>query len=339
MSRLALVALAATLLLAAPRAGADQAAARAGLDEDAAPWTGQQVVVDLDLETDALSFANVFFDLPEVEGAFLMRPDTSTLKLTESREGETWQVLRYPLALFPLVDGEITVPPIGVRFETTQGFGSEPESHALTTEALTVTVRRPPGVADDALVVTSPRLEITPTWTRPPEPVQAGDAWTLEVRRRADAVSAMLLPPLPVYETDGLAAYPEAPEVNDRANRGSLVGERVDRITWVVERPGSYRIPAIRFQWWNPAEERLQDLNVPGVTFDAAPAPGQTAAATPASTAGDRGNVAAWLGGFLLALAAGVAAWRFRVTLRRWGRRILPPPRALLKDLNPGPSS
>jgi len=336
MSRLALVALAAALLLTALPAGADQAAVRAGLDEDAAPWTGQQVVVNLDLETDALSFANVFFNLPEVEGAFLMRPDTSTLKLTESREGETWQVLRYPLALFPLVDGEITVPPISVRFDTTRGFGSTSETHALNTEAFTITVRRPPGLADNSLVVTSPRLEITPTWTRPSEPVQAGDAWTLEVRRRANAVSAMLLPPLPVYETDGLAAYPEAPEVNDRANRGSLVGERVDRITWIVERAGAYRIPDIRFQWWDPAAERLEDLTVTGVTFDAAAAPGQTTAATPATAAGERGNVAAWLGTLLLALAAGVAAWRFRVTLRRWGRRILPPPRALLKDLNPG---
>ncbi len=317
-------------------AHADQAEVDAGLARTDTPWIGEQVIVHLDLKTDGLSFANVFFDLPEVEGGFLMRPDTTTLKLTERRDGVMWQVLRYPLALFPQSDGELTVPAITVRFDTTQGYGSEPDAHELSTRPVTVTVRRPPGVADDALVVTTTRLDVQPDWTTPPDPVQAGDAFTLQVRRSADAISAMLLPPLPVYEVGGLAAYPKNPEVNDRSNRGALVGERVDRITWVVERAGSYRIPDIRMQWWNPDDERLQDITVPGVSFEAAPAPGQPATDTPASESAAPGQLAAWGLGTLLAAALLVLAWRFRATLHRWGRRILPAPRALLSDLNPG---
>lgn len=331
--------LACVLVLAgAPPLAADQAEVAAGLSRDTSPWTGEQVIIDLDLKTDALSFANIHFDLPEITGGFLMRPDTTTLKLTERRGDGTWQVLRYPLTLFPQVGGELTVPAIAVRFETNQGYGSEPESHALETAAFTVTVRRPPGVADGALVVTSDRLDIDPEWTTPQDPVQAGDAWTLTVRRSVDDVSAMLLPPLPVYESDGLRAYPAAPVVRDRSNRGQLVGERTDAITWMIEQPGSYRIPDIRFQWWNPGDERLQDLVVPGVSFDAAPAPGQASSGvTPATPQAGRASPWPWLAGFTVLALLGLIAWRSRQGLARWGRRILPPPRVLLPDINPGP--
>lgn len=320
---------------------AGQADVTVSLGTEDVPWVGQQVTVNLDLKTDDLSFANVFFNLPAVEGAFLLRTDSTTVKLTERRDGEDWQVLRHPVALFPQADGEVTVPAFAVRFDTTAGFGSEATSHAMTTEPLTVTVRRPPGAADETIVVTSRDHALEQDWASPPEPVEAGDAFTLTVHRRAADISAMLLPPLPVYETAGLAAYPAAPEIQDRANRGQLVGERTDRVTWVVERPGDYTIPAIRFQWWDPGAERLRDERVAGVSFRAEPAPGEartadTASAPPGAVSQDARRQAVATLAVLAAAAALLAlGWRFRVTLRRGWRRILPPPRALLRDLNP----
>lgn len=305
------------------------------------PWAGQQVTVNLDLKTGDLSFANVFFDLPQVEGGFLLRTDSGTIKLSERRDGETWQVLRYPVALFPQAGGTLTVPAFEVRFDTTAGFGSDPTAHVMSTTPLEVTVRRPPGMNENALVVTTRDHELRPEWTRPTDPVEAGDAFTLTVQRRAADLSAMLLPPLPVYETEGLAAYPDAPVVRDRSNRGQLVGERTDRITWVVEQPGDYAIPAIRFQWWDPVGERLRDVTVPGQSFEAAPAPGAppVEGVTGAEHAEGRGVSMSTVARVVLALVAvtllaGIG-WRHRAALRRLGRRILPPPRALLKTLNP----
>jgi len=71
---------------------------------------------------------------------------------------------------------------------------------------------------------------------------QTGDAFTLTLKREAGDISAMLLPPLPIYRVEGLAAYPQAPEINDKTNRGTLTGERSDSIIWVAEKPGDYSI-------------------------------------------------------------------------------------------------
>lgn len=58
----------------------------------------------------------------------------------------------------------------------------------------------------------------------------------------------------------GRRNYPEAPQVQDRVDRGDLTGERTDRVTWIVERPGSCQWPDIDIQWWDPAEASLRNI-------------------------------------------------------------------------------
>jgi len=250
-----------------------KASASVSTRQDQATWAGQQVTINLDLKTSGFSFSDTHFNLPEVSGGFLMQTDSTTIKLSEKKDGRDWQVLRYPLAFYPQKSGQLTIPAINVRFSSSAGFGSEKKSFELETEPLTLTVSLPPGVGNDEMVVTTRSFQLDHSW----QPVKAnektaiaktGDAFTLTVNRRASDISAMLLPPLPVYRTRGLAAYPQTPEVEDKTNRGDLVGERTDSITWVVEEAGIYEIPGIRFKWWNPAKQELEQQLIPGLTLD-----------------------------------------------------------------------
>jgi hypothetical protein len=157
----------------------------------------------------------------------------------------------------------------------------------------------------------------------------------------------MLLPSLPVFETEGLAAYPAAPRIDDRTNRGSLVGERTDRITWIVERAGEYSLPTVAFRWWDPVREALNTDMVDGVSFSAETAPGQPGSASAESRDVAPGQTTGFSAMHLalgtLALLLIAAALRFHrqigAFLSAARRRIFPPARALLKTLNPGASS
>ncbi len=60
------------------------------IQQDQDIWAGQQVTLYLDLKTTGFSFSDSYFNLPEVPGAFLMQIDTTTVKATESVNGETW---------------------------------------------------------------------------------------------------------------------------------------------------------------------------------------------------------------------------------------------------------
>lgn len=304
-------------------------------------WAGEQVTIYLELKTPGQSFSDVFFDLPAVEGAFLLRPDSNTIKGSENRGAETWQILRYPLALFAPRGGSVLVPAFEVRFKTSGGFGTEPTTHALTTPALQLAISQPPGTEAGDLVIASPSLSLEYEWSIPPAPIKPGDALTLTVERSAAQLSAMLLPPLPLFEAEGLAAYPAEAQLEDRSNRGQLVGERTDEITWIIEQPGTYTIPAVRFRWWDPAREALQDELVEGLTLDV-PAAAGAASQSPVPTGTERpaGKLLAAL--ILLLLAGGALGLLLRFRggqllqfARRLRRRILPPARGLLKQLNP----
>lgn len=231
-------------------------------------WVGQQITVNLDLKTTGFSFSNTLFSLPAIDHAFLVQADTTTIKQTERLEGRQWQLIRYPLALFAQTDGSLEIPPISVSFSSSAGFGSEPREFEFQTDPLPIKISLPPGVKDGELVTSTTSMKLEYTWQGQTENARAGDAFTLTVKRRASDISAMLLPPLPVYRAKGLAVYPQSPELQDIAERGSLLGTRNDKIIWVAESAGSYEIPGIRFRWWDPDRQVLEKQDVPGIEFN-----------------------------------------------------------------------
>ncbi|MCW8924875.1 MAG: hypothetical protein OQJ84_01360 [Xanthomonadales bacterium] len=289
-----------------------QARVDIGIQQGQAFWAGQQITVNLDLKTTGFSFSDSHFNLPEVSGGFLMQTDTTTIKLNENVKGQSWQILRYPLAFYPHKSGQLEIPPIDVRFTTSAGFGSVEKAFEFQTEALALEIKLPPGVTEGALLITTSAFELDHDWQPLTTSARTGDAFTLNVTRRADDVSAMLLPPLPVFRTDGLAAYPQPPEVNDKTNRGDLTGERKDSIIWVVEKPGTYEIPGIRFQWWDPSSQELKQQIVPGLNLAVmAPPADAVQADTAAGTTGESPRVRRTILSTLALILAAILWWRF----------------------------
>jgi hypothetical protein len=126
--------------------------------------------------------------------------------------------------------------------------------------------------------VTTGSFELESSWTPRiagdgPVQLKVGDALSLEVTRRAQEVPGMVFAPLPVFSIDGLGVYPASPAVNDRINRGALTGSRTDAITFICEREGSYEIPEMRFQWWDPERQTLSEKLIPAVQLAVAANP------------------------------------------------------------------
>jgi hypothetical protein len=230
-------------------------------------WVGQELELQLELWTDGFSFSDQLFVLPEVKGAYLLQPDSTTVKLNEDRNGVQWQGLRYQLLLYPQREGRLEVPSFDISFAARAGFGTEPAQFRYRTEPLLIEARLPPGVTPGSLLVTTSSFTMESSWD-PDSAIEGlaelkvGDAITLSVTRSAEDVPGMIFEPLPEIVIDGLAVYPKTPKVNDQVDRGSLTGERVDSVTFVCQREGSYRIPEFRFQWWDPRREVLSENRV-----------------------------------------------------------------------------
>ena len=117
-----------------------QATVAVSIQQQGEYWVGQQLTIDLDLKTTGFSFSDTHFNLPEVSNAFLMQTDTTTIKLSENQGGESWQIVRYPHALYPQKSGLQKVPPISVRFSSSAGYGTPVKDFEFQTEPLELTI-------------------------------------------------------------------------------------------------------------------------------------------------------------------------------------------------------
>jgi hypothetical protein len=247
-------------------------------------WVGQELELNLDLFSTGFSFGGQQFILPEVGGAYLLQADSSTVKLTENRSGESWQGLRYTLLLYPQRQGLLEVPSFQVNFTASTGYGQEPESFRFETKPLRIEARLPPGADGTGLLVTSADFSVRTNW-KPRQTgeeslqLKVGDSLRLTIERQASSVPGMVFSPLPEFSIDGLREYPETPRVNDRINRGELIGARTDSVSFICQREGSFEIPGIRFQWWDPDRERLNEEVSPGLSFEVIPNPAYATAA------------------------------------------------------------
>ncbi|NND57750.1 MAG: hypothetical protein HKN57_10890 [Xanthomonadales bacterium] len=259
-----------------------------------AVWVGQELELQLELWSDGFSFGDQLFVLPEVTGGFLLQADSSTVKLTEKRDGVTWQGLRYSLLFYPQRAGRLQVPSFEVRFSASAGFGTEPSRFRFQTSPLPIEAKLPPGAAGNGLLVTTTSFDMDFSWTpevsgETPVELKVGDALTLQVNRRADSVPGMVFALLPEFSIEGLGVYPETPAVEDRINRGELTGNRTDSVTFICEREGSYTLPELRFQWWDPERETLSEQIIPAVSLAVAANPAYQTSPTAAGEPGEPG--------------------------------------------------
>ncbi len=261
-------------------------------ERDSAGWVGQEVELYLELWSDGISFGDQLFQLPPVRGGFLLQADSSTVKLNENRDGVQWQGLRYTLLFYPQKAGRLEIPSFDVSFSASAGYGTEQARFARRTEPLFIDARMPPGVEAGSLVITTADFSMQSSWT-PAVPVdgplqlKVGDALTLSLTRTAQDVPGMVFAPLPEFEIDGLAVYPDAPQVKDRINRGQLRGNRSDSVTFICERAGEYEIPEVRFQWWDPDGQVMAQEIIPVLEVSVAVNPAYAAFGEQKATGGN----------------------------------------------------
>ncbi len=273
------------LLAMSFNAQALEARVRVGVGAGETTWVGQQVVVNVDIMTNGVRFGGQRIRLPEVPGALLLEDAVTTVRLSEQINGESWQVLRYSYPMFVQREGRIDIKTIVAEFNAYESFTSEPEAFARASSALSLRVKRPPGVTDTRMLVTTRDFSVSTTISPESDSLIVGDALTQTVTRRASDVSGMAFSPIIITEVPGIAAYPRAPDVDDRHNRGLMTGTRVDQVTYVFEQPGEFEIPKTQLLWWNPKSGELNTEIIPALSLvvDANPVlqSGQEAAAAP----------------------------------------------------------
>ena len=244
---------------------------RLSIDSEKPYWVGQRVLVHLDLMSNGFSFSGQHFSMPQISGGVLVQTDSSTVKLNEQIDAESWQILRYDLSFFSQRAGEVQIPPFDVQFSASLGYGQPEASFELQTESLSVVLEMPPGADPSLPVVTTSRLTVQESWQPDQLDFRVGQALTRTVTIQAEDVSGIALPALPTQTIEGIDLLPKAPLVEDRSNRGTLTGRRREQVSYLFQREGNYTLPAAFISWWNPETKTLEKYELDAKSIYVAP--------------------------------------------------------------------
>lgn len=235
---------------------------------------GQRLSFYVDLRSPGPFAGAASFSLPKIPGTVIVKvgdPVVSNAQL----EGDNWFVQTHEFALFSQRSGSVSIPEIPVRFGSKKDFTSAASDVEAVVPGFDVKIERPSGAGPEGFLVTTKELTIKESWNPQPEgEVRTGAVFKRTITQSADDLTGMALDPAPVQAPSGVRVYAGKALVTDNTERGALSGQRTETLTYLVEKPGNYTLPEIRYAWWNPATGRLESQTLPGVQFTAKAPPG-----------------------------------------------------------------
>ncbi|MET0743253.1 MAG: hypothetical protein ABWY78_07785 [Microvirga sp.] len=199
--------------------------------------------------------------VPDAPGAQVMRFESQGVTIRDSIAGRNHVGQRFTFEVFPRRGGALTIPAAEVAVLDPQGN----VSGSAKGSAVTMDVGVPRGIDASGPVMASKRVTASQAWSPDPATgLAAGGAISRTITREAADVPSLGMSVLAFTAPDGVRAYVDPPASDDRINRGAVTGHRIDKVTYVFERAGTFEIPALSQPWWDLATNAVQDVTLPG---------------------------------------------------------------------------
>lgn len=267
MTVLCLMTLAGAIAHAAATTIADlQAAQRLEINASLSPEegvvAGQKLTLRLKIATDRWFSGGTRIVLPEVPGLVILQTEQFASNASERRGEQNWVIQRWTLDIYPQRAGDFTIPAIASQVQVNADAGDD-VSGTLDSPPVSFSVTVPQALADVQEWVAAPDFSVSQQFDRSLDALQVGDAFERTIVFEASDVMAMMLPSAPPGEFNGLASYPSPPVLENNNNRGQASASRAERVSYVVEAEGRYRLPALDFYWWDTTTGELQLISLP----------------------------------------------------------------------------
>ncbi|PZQ50840.1 MAG: hypothetical protein DI556_06930 [Rhodovulum sulfidophilum] len=249
----------------------------------------------------------------EIADAVTRLPDRATHPLSQRVGEEMWSGLSRSWEIIPQRAADYDLGPAEIALTYADPATSQPVEASVALTDLGFTASLPPGAEGMDPFLAASALSLAATATGLPEAPKPGDAVTLTLTTTAVGPPSILLPPLAarIATPAGLRAYPKQPVLTDTAGeRGAPpTATRTEAVTYVIEQPGDYAIPAPALDWWSTATNARETATAEGLAFEAAAPPGWH---TESGGGPDRRLLLGAIVAGAAALLIGVLVWRGR---------------------------
>ena len=210
----------------------------------------------------------IYSDLPgtpEIENAVVI-PLGETQSRSVQKDGHRYGVIEQRFALFPEQSGSLTIPAISVTSSVRlQSQGRSRRSGIrVSTEEIELAVKPiPPGYPAEASWLPAKAVSVSQRWLPDRSDIEVGDPLTFEISVQADGNRGSAIPPMPLpLPADQFRIYPEAPEMDESADSGTVIGRRQETFALIPTRPGPVNVPELSITWWDTQADRLRQTRI-----------------------------------------------------------------------------
>lgn len=213
-------------------------------------YVTQPVIIHVEVATQGRFNGGTRIRGLQIAEAIALPPPAFAVNATRRQAGKLWAVQTWSLTLYPLKEKKYLVPSLSLEVEIVDRDGIVRRG-VLQTSPQSFTAVLPPNAAGKVPWMVAENVTLTSTVTGPTEGLAQGAAIIRTFKMEVEGVPGMMLPELPSPAIPGLAVYLDAPAIKTTSNRGSLIGSRRQRTTYIVQKSGRYLLPDYTLNWWN----------------------------------------------------------------------------------------
>jgi len=228
---------------------------------------GGLIELQIDVLTDTWFTSAATLPELKLDGALVVPPDGQAQHLNQTIDGQAFSGLRYSYRITPNVARTFEIPSLTVRATP----GQATAEIIAQSQSVQFSAAQPPGFQPGETPLVASGVRLTQTLVNSATPLKVGDSITRQLTLQADGALAMALPIPALDDVPGLSRYAKTPQVTSLDDgRGDILGgQRIDSVTYRIDKAGSHTLPAIDVKWWDTSTRQSHTAQVPAVTFEA----------------------------------------------------------------------
>ena len=191
-----------------------------------------------------------------IPNALTIRKDRAQ-GIYETINNVRYTILYFDFFVFPLKQGELTIPQITLNYSTPEEGDYKGKEVTRKTKPFKIIVEKPDDgfVLSDWLVAKS--FFVTESWNKKLSGLKVGDVIERTVTIKVAGTIGPLIPESDSIDVPNAKTYYKTPVIKSKIIDDAPVGERIEKMTYLLEKPGELIIPERKYSWWNPATKRI----------------------------------------------------------------------------------
>lgn len=214
----------------------------------------------------APEFPNI--DLP---GAITILSNERAQNVSKDIGGSRWSGIARSYVIYPQEEKSYQLPKanVGVVYSV-GGIEKSPKTN-VTIPKVTFKAVIPTEARKLEYFIATVNLEIKQKFDKKLAHLKVGDSFKRTITITTKKSLAMFIPPLQIDSLEGIKIYFDEPIVTNKTeNRvGFIAGERIEEVTYFIEKPGDYELPEIKIYWWNLNSKKIVTSKLKTIKFHA----------------------------------------------------------------------